>query len=399
MAKHRKVFRFRMEPKPDQEQALARMAGARRFIWNWGLARWKAHYQATGKSIALKQLSAELTALKQQPETAWLNEVDSQALQHALKDLHQAFTNFFKKRAKHPRFKSRRTDRARFRIPQRVTVEGEQVYVPKIGWVKIRLSQPIDGQTKSATFRREADGHWYVSLTVEFEMPSVALPAADPAQVVGIDLGLIDFATLSDDSDPIPAPKFYRQGQRKLRAAQKTVSRRKKGSNRKQKAQNKLARVHLKIGRQRRDFLHKLTTGLVHAFDGLCIEDLPISGLVKTKLAKSFSDAAMGEFRRQLTYKCQWNRKHLVPIDRFFPSSKMCSQCGALNHELTLSDREWDCPVCGAHHHRDRNAAYNLRDEGLRILAVGQTESQNAQGDTVRPGIRAGVVELRIPRL
>jgi len=153
VAKHRKVFRFRMDPKPDQGQALARMAGARRFIWNWGLARWKAHYQATGKSISLKQLSAELTAMKQQPETAWLNQVDSQALQQALKDLHQAFTNFFKKRARHPRFKSRRTDRARFRIPQRVTVEGEQVYVPKIGWVQIRLSQPIDGPTKSATFR------------------------------------------------------------------------------------------------------------------------------------------------------------------------------------------------------------------------------------------------------
>src|SRR5437773_3010989 len=139
-----------MEPKPDQGQALARMAGARRFIWNWGLARWKAHYEATGKSIALKQLSAELTALKQQPETAWLNDVDSQALQQALKDLHQAFTNFFKKRAKHPRFKARKRDRARFRIPQRVTIEDDKVSVPKIGWVRIRLSQEVEGQTNGA---------------------------------------------------------------------------------------------------------------------------------------------------------------------------------------------------------------------------------------------------------
>jgi putative transposase len=361
------------------------MAGARRFVWNWALRRWKDHYAATGKSISLKQLSAELTALKQQPETAWLNEIDSQALQQALQDLHRAYANFFQKRSRIPRFKSRKRDRARFRIPQRVKLDAGKVYVPKVGWVRIRQSQEVDGQTKSATFRREADGNWYVSLTVEFEMPDILIPDPDPARVVGTDLGLIDFATLSDGSPPIPAPRFYRKGEAKVRRAQRAVSRRQKGSKRREKARRRLARSHQKAARQRQDFLHQLSTKLVNDHDGICIEDLSVKGLARTKLAKSFTDAAMGEFRRQLDYKCLWSRKRLIPIDRFFPSSRLCNVCGRVNHQLTLSDREWDCE-CRTHHKRDFLAACNLRDEGLRILAAGQAERRNAQGASVSPG-------------
>ena len=389
MAAQHKVYRFRMEPTKTQEHGLGRMAGARRFIWNWALRRWKDYHAEHGKSISLAQLSAELTALKQQPETAWLNEIDSQALQQALTDLYAAFMNFFEKRARYPRLKSRKRDRARFRIPQRVKIQEGKVYVPKMGWVRISQSQPVEGTTKSATFRRDARGHWFVTLTVCFELPEGPLlpPAAD--KVVGIDLGLIDFATLSDGSDPIKAPKFYRKGRRKLRKAQKTLSRRKQGSKRRTKARVKAAHVHQKIANQRSDFLHKLTTNLVHDHDGICIEDLNVKGLASdpsgARLAKSFSDASMGEFRRQLEYKSLWNRKHLVVIGRFFPSPKLCNVCGALNDHLTLSDREWDCG-CRAHHRRDFLAACNIRDEGLRILAVGQTERLNAQGASVRPG-------------
>jgi putative transposase len=350
------------------------MAGARRWVWNWALRRWKDRYKTTGKSIGLRRLSAELTALKQEVETAWLKEADSQALQQTLKDLHRAFANFFEKRARYPKFKSRKRDRARFRIPQRVTVADGKVYVPKVGYVRIRQSRELAEPTKSATFRREADGNWYVALVVEFEMPDVALPDPDPSKVVGIDLGLIDFATLSDGSDPIPAPKFFRKAQKKLRKAQRTFSRRKNGSNRKAKARVKAARVHQKTAHQRSDFLHQLTIDLVNRFDAVCIEDLSLKGLARTKLAKSFTDAAMGTFRRQLEYKCLWNRKDLVVVDRFFPSSKMCNTCGALNGALTLSDREWDCG-CGVHQKRDFLAACNLRDEGLRILAEGHSES------------------------
>ena len=307
-----------MRPTRAQEPILNRLAGARRWVWNWALRRWKDYYEANGKSIGLKQLSTELTAIKQQPETAWLKEADSQALQQTLKDLHRAFANFFEGRARYPRFKSRKRDPLRFRIPQRVKVANGKVYVPKVGQVRIRQSQPVTETTKSATFRRAADGHWYVSLVVEFAMPEVALPPVDPSNVVGIDLGLKDFAVLSD-GERIPASKFFRKGQRKLRKAQRVSSRRKPGSNRRAKAKNKLARVHQKIANQRGDFLHKLTTDLVLSHDGLCIEDLSLKGMARTKLAKSFHDASMGEFRRQLEYKCLWKRKHLAVIDRWYP--------------------------------------------------------------------------------
>jgi putative transposase len=259
-----------------------------------------------------------------QPGLEWLNDVDSQALQQVLKDLHRAFGHFFEKRARSPRFKSRKRDRARFRIPQRIKLQDVKVYVPKVGWVRIRQSREVDGTIKSATFRREADGHWYVSLTVEFAMPDVAIPAPDPDQTIGVDLGLIDFATPSDGSKPTPAPKFHRKATNKVRRAQKAVSRRQKGSKRREKARKRLARVHQKARDQRQDFLHKLSTDLVNRHEAICIEDLNVKGLARTKLARSFSDAAMGEFRRQLEYKCSWKGRTLVVIDRFFPSSKRC---------------------------------------------------------------------------
>ena len=374
-----------------------RLAGARRWVWNWALARWKETFETTGKSISLKQLSTELTALKQMPETAWLKEADSQSLQQVLKDLHRAFSNFFAKRARYPRFKSRKRDPLRFRIPQRVKIDDEKVYVPKVGQVRIRQSQPVEEETKSATFRRSADGKWYVTLTVEFEMPDVPLPSPDPLSVVGIDLGLKTFATITGQ-EPIPCPKFFRKGQRKLRKAQRVLSRRKPASRRKAKAKRTVARIHQRITNQRGDFLHKLTTEIVSHNDGICIEDLSLKGLVRTKLAKSFTDASMGEFRRQLAYKSVWNRKHLVVIDRFFPSTRLCRGCGAINATLTLSDRHWVCG-CGMVHDRDGSAAINIRDEGLRILAEGHSDKRNARGAGVRPPMEAVGVEPRIPWL
>lgn len=374
-----------MRPTKAQEQALNRMAGARRWVWNWALSRRREHYKTFGKTLSYKALAAELTALKTKAETVWLKEADSQALQQVIMDVCQAFVNFFEKRARFPKFKSRKRDRARFRIPQRVKVVDGSVIIPKVGVVRIFQSQPVDLPTKSATFKRDAKGHWFVTLVAEFEMPDVALPAPDPVKFVGVDLGLIDFVTLSDGSKPIPAPKFYRNGQRKQRKAQRTFSRRQKGSNRKAKAKISVAKIRQHVAAQRKDFLHKLTTDLVINHHGIAIENLCLKGLVRTKLSKSFTDASFGEFRRQLEYKSVWNRKHVVAVDRFFPSSKMCNGCGALNHDLTLSDREWECPVCLTRHKRDFNAAVNIRDEGLRILAVGQTDNENAQRVGVRP--------------
>jgi putative transposase len=273
MAVHRKVYRFRMEPTQAQNEALLRMAGARRFVWNWGLARRKEAYAATGKGLTYNQQAAELTTLKKQPETAWLKGVDSQLLQQALQDLDRAFKAFFERRAKFPRFKSKKRDQPSFRIPQQVKIEGSRVYVPKVGWVKIRQSQFIDCPIKGATFKRDAQGHWYVSLVAEFEMSDIPLPPANPERVVGGDLGLDDFLVLSDGTR-IPAPRFYRQAEKRLRKAHRALSRKQRGSKNDEKARKKLSKEHAKARNQRQDWLHKLTTGLVREYDALCVEDL-----------------------------------------------------------------------------------------------------------------------------
>jgi putative transposase len=257
--------------------------------------------------------------------------------------------------------------------------------VPKLGPVGIRQSQPVDGDTKSATFKRDATGNWDVTLVSEFTLPDTVLPQADPLRLVGIDLGYEDFAVLSD-GERIQCPRFFRKAERKLRRAQRVLSRREKGSRRRLRAKHTVSLVHRKTVDQRKDFLHKLTTGLVVKYEGICVEDLNVAALAKTKLrghSKSVLDASLGEFRRQLTYKAIWNRRQVAVIDRWHPSSKTCHTCGAINDALTLADRSWTC-VCGVCHDRDLNAALNILAEGLKILAAGHADS-NARGAGVRP--------------
>jgi putative transposase len=334
--------------------------------------------------LPAKELSARLTALKEQPETVWLREMDSQLLQQVLADLARAFSNFFARRARYPRFKSKKRDTPRFRIPQRVKVVGNRVQVPKVGRVRLRLSQPLVGTTKSATFKQDARGQWHVTLVSAIDRPAVTLPRPEAEQTVGVDLGLTDIVVCSDGHRE-PAPRFYRQGERKLRRAQRVHSRRQKGSRNRAKARARLARVYQHVASQRRDVLHKLTTKMVTQHTAICTEDLSVKGLARTKLAKSVQDAGMGILLWQLAYKGQWYGTHVVSVDRFYPSTQLCHDCGVKNEDLTLADRTWVCPACGVLHDRDLNAALNIRDEGLRLLAVGYPESLNACGRDVRP--------------
>lgn len=373
------LYRYRMRPTKAQEAALFRMAGARRFIYNWALDRRKGYYAEHGKDISAKQLSIELSALKREPDTLWLKEADSQMLQQALKDVDRAFVAFFKKRSRFPRFRSKKAGHVAFRIPQRVRVKDGKVYVPKIGWVRIRQSREVEGETKSATFKRDATGNWYVALTTEFEIPDVQPPT--PSNPVGVDLGLKDLFVLSN-GERVPAPKFARKGARKLRRVQKNLSRKKLGSRRREKAKRRVARAHLKASNQRSDFLHKLTTNLTREYDCICVEDLSIKGLAKTKLSRAILDASFGEFLRQVEYKAAWSFKRSTRVGRFFPSTKLCSECGVVNPDLTLSDRVWLC-CCGTQHDRDINASRNILAEGLRLVAAGQTETENARGEPV----------------
>ncbi len=326
-------------------------------------------------------------------------EVDSQLLQQALTDLGRAYTNFFERRARFPRFKSRKRDQARFRIPQRVVLRDGRLYCPKLGWIRVRQSRPIGpGETiKSATSKQTATGQWQVTLVAEFEAPALALASLRPdANVVGIDLGLKTFAVCSDGR-VFESPRAYRAQQRKLRRAQRAFSRCEKGSANRAKQRLKVARIHEKSRNVRNDFLHKTTSALVTRYDAFLIEDLSVKGLARTKLAKSMHDAAFGEFRRQLEYKALWQRKHLGVIGRFYPSSKLCGACGAINDTLTLNDREWGCHVCGAHHDRDLNAAHNIKHEGIRqLVAAGHAETKNACRADVRPPTEADDETLRL---
>src|SRR5262245_38108167 len=381
----RKVYRFRIEPTAGQEAALSRFAGARRFIFNWALQRRKETYRQTGKSIPWSELSVELTGLKSKPGFEWLKVIDSQLLQQAVADCKKAFDNFFKKRARFPKFKKKHSAHQSFRIPQRVKLEDRWVYIPKVGWVALRQSQAIDLPLKSATFKREATGKWYVSLVVEFDLPVQPKPVIETETAVGIDVGFDRFATDSDGY-VIENPRFFRKAERKIKRASRRLSRSQKGSANRAKARRALAREYEKVANRRADFGHKFSTSVVREKNTIACETLNLKGMSRTKLAKSVQDAAHREIFRQIEYKARWRNRNFVFIDRWYPSSQLCSSCGYRHQELSLSDRIWECPACGACHDRDHNAAKNIRDEGMRILlAVGQTERLNACGASVRP--------------
>jgi putative transposase len=374
----RKVYKFRMEPTELEARELERTASVARYIYNWGLARCQQYYQQHGRGKPWAELSAELTQLKQ--TELWLYDFDSQMLQQALADLRRAYINFFERRAKFPKFKKKRAARQSFRIPQRVRIENGWVSVPAIGRIRIRQSQAIELPTRSATFQRTATGRWFVTVVVKFEMPSAKVPIRED-QAVGFDMVLEppNFLVRSDGQE-VRAPRYYRAGERKLRRAQRRLSRAQKGSRNRAKARRRVAQIHERTANLRQEFLHQLSHLLVTTWSVLCFEHLSLKALARTKHAKSWLDAAFGELLRQVEYKALWNGKHFVQVDRLFPSTKLCSQCGYKKDDLSLSDREWTCPRCGRRHLRDWNAAKNVRAEGLRVVAEGHPETENACG-------------------
>lgn len=369
-----RVYRFRMCPTKEQERAMIRYADACRFVWNWALARRKEFYAQNRKNLTAAQQSRELTALRDQEGMGWLKEIYRIPLEQVLRGLDKAFSGFFARRARFPRFKAAKKTRPAFGYGTLVKIDGGRAYVPGVGWVRIKQSRAVEGVTKSASFKQDSCGRWHVAIVARFEMPDVPLPPPDPGRTVGIDAGLKHYI-ITSGGERVPAPKFFRKMQKKLASAQRVLGRRKAGSKRREKARKRVARIHLKIANQRADFLHKLSTDMIRRHDCICVENLSISGLAKTKqVAKSFRDAAHREFRRQLEYKALWNRKHFVAVGRLFPSSKKCSACGEVKKQLALEDRNWTCDGCGVQHDRDLNAARNIKAEGLRILAAGHAD-------------------------
>src|SRR5262249_12377690 len=352
---------------------------------NWALQRRKETSEQTGKSISWSELSAELTELKNKPGFEWLKESDSQLLQQALADCKRAFDNFFQKRAGFPKFKKKHGAHQSFRIPQRVRLEGGRVYLPKIGWIVVRQSQAVDLPLKSATFKRNPTGNWHVSLVVEFDLPDLPKLAIEPETAIGIDVGFDRFATDSDGG-VTDNPRFFRKAERKIKRASRRLSRRKKGRANRAKARRGLAREYEKVANCRADFAPQFSTSVVKENSTIACETLNLKGMSKTKLAKSVADAAHRETFRQIESKARWGDRNFIFLDRWFPSSQLCSDCGHRHQELPLSDRFWTCCNCGARHDRDHKRTKKIREKETKmLLAGGQTERLNVWGESERP--------------
>jgi len=363
------TYKFRLRPTKEQENLLNKHFGSIRWSYNYFLNQRKQEYLNNKKSVNYYDQSRELTQLKKKEETKWLKETNAQSLQFSLNNLDMAYQNFFNKRVKFPRFKSKKSKNS-FTVPQHVKNEGNKIYFPKFNeGIRMVMEREIKGKIKKATLIKTPTGKYFVSILTEKEYT----PANKTNKSIGIDLGLKDFLVLSNGSK-IKNQRFLKYYERILTKNQKHLSRKRKGSNRYERQRLKVAKIHEKITNSRMDLIHKTTFNLIKDFDKIYLEDLNVKGMMKNyRLAKSISDASWGKFIDILTYKAEWNDKEIIHIDRFFPSSKTCHKCGYINNSLTLKDRSWTCPDCGENHDRDVNASINILNEGYRKNISGGT--------------------------
>ena len=369
-----KAYKFRLYPTKEQEILLQKTFGCCRFVFNRYLAMRIAAYKADKSTLNYHSCSADLTVIKK--ELAWLGEVDATSLQSSLKDLDFAYQNFFRRVKKSekpgfPQFKSKHSHRKSFkskRVGNNIAVSVDCVKLPKLGLVPAVVSRQVQGRILSATVSQNPSGKYFVSLCCT----DVDIEQIPPTgELIGLDVGLKEFRVTSDERH-FENHKHLANSHKKLVRLQRKLSRKPKGSKNRIKTRIKIARLHERVANQRNDVLHKLSTELVRNYDVICAETLSPKNMAQnSRLAKSISDASWGEFVRQLSYKCQWQHKALVFVDRFYPSSQLCSECGYQNKEVkNLKIRQWTCSECGAVHDRDVNAARNILKEGLRLISV-----------------------------
>lgn len=370
-----KAYKFRLYPNKEQEAMLQNHFGACRFVYNYFLEVKIKAYKETKKTIGWVDLANELPKLKQQEETSWLKEVSSIALQQAILNLDHAYTNFFRSGKGFPKFKSKKGSRKSYRIVGGIECDynSNRLTIPKFkktkaqdGRLKCIFSRRCEGIVKMATISQDHDGRYYVSLLCEIDKDLPVKSKPDRTKAIGIDFGVKTFLTL-DDGTKIESPQFLKQSLNKLAKHQQELATLKKDSTKYKSKKEQITRLHSKIARQRKDFLDKLTYKLTHEsqVDTICIEDLSIQEMQSqnnSAINRKINDLAWGMFVQMLVYKADWYGKNLVKIGRFEPSSKTCSKCGYVKHDLSLEDRKWECPNCHTQHDRDVNAAQNIKD-------------------------------------
>lgn len=375
-----KAYKYRIYPTKEQMILIEKHFGSTRFLYNYFLDYRQKAYAKGNQKVGYITTQAELTKLKKLDEYKWLNECGSQSLQMALRDLDSAYSRFFKKQGGYPNFKSKKHTSQSFTAPQNIKVANNRVYLPKFAkdGIKVKLHREIPNNAllKQATVSRQ-NNQYFVSIIID---DGNAIPKPTKAKnAVGLDMGLSDLIITSDGMK-YPNNKYFVRSQQKLKKLQRRLSKKQKGSNNRQKAKLKVQKLHTKIGNQRKDTLHKISNEITNQYDIICLETLNVRGMQKNRrLAKGIADVAWSEFMRQLEYKAVWKGKTVLKIDQWFPSSQICSNCGASSGKKELNIRKWECPECHATHDRDINASINIKNYGL-----GQIDQRNSIiGNTV----------------
>ena len=363
-----KGYKARIYPTTEQQTILNRTFGSCRFAYNFFLAERVRAYKEDGVSLTYSKTANMLTSIKGDKDHLWLNEVDSMALQEALRNLDRAYQNFFKGKAKFPKFHSKHSKQS-YRTRNQgngIRIVERTIRIPKVGFVKFKGLKDFDGRILNVTISRSASGKYYISLCVEIADTTLS----NNGCTVGIDVGIKEFYTDSN-GNTIANPKTYRKHEKKLIREQRRLSHKQKGSKNSNKQRIRLAKEHEKVANIRSDFLHKQSLKLANENQVVCIEDLNVKGMLRNRhLAKAISDVSWSEFFRQLEYKTAERGGIVVKVPTFYPSSQTCSCCGYQNSLIkNLSVREWDCPKCGSRHNRDKNAATNILNKGLAIFA------------------------------